>query len=150
MQDHMSRNDDPNDYVVHDPLLEKGKEKFNRMQAKQKRREREWAGRPLTWSHLCQQSQARKNWKTEWNWRVGSYANLTLLCSLTATSLLRIMQEKFQAWGAKCKMMPGKKMQQSCVSSLVFFGFAHFFLVHVNRVYKNVHIYPERVNVAVV
>jgi len=48
MQDHMSRNDDPNDYVVHDPLLEKGKEKFNRMQAKQKRREREWAGRPLT------------------------------------------------------------------------------------------------------
>lgn len=55
MQDHMSRNDDPNDYVVHDPLLEKGKEKFNRMQAKQKRREREWAGRPLTWSRLCQQ-----------------------------------------------------------------------------------------------
>lgn len=47
-KDHMSRNDDPNDYVVHDPLLEKGKEKFNRMQAKQKRREREWAGRPLT------------------------------------------------------------------------------------------------------
>ena len=48
MQDHMSRNEDPNDYVVHDPLLEKGKEKFNRMQAKQKRREREWAGRSLT------------------------------------------------------------------------------------------------------
>ncbi|KAF7817366.1 peptidyl-prolyl cis-trans isomerase CYP57 isoform X2 [Senna tora] len=47
-KDRMSRNDDPNDYVVHDPLLEKGKEKFNRMQAKQKRREREWAGKSLT------------------------------------------------------------------------------------------------------
>ncbi|WVY89287.1 hypothetical protein V8G54_034801 [Vigna mungo] len=46
--DRMSRNEDPNDYVVHDPLLEKGKEKFNRMMAKQKRREREWAGRSLT------------------------------------------------------------------------------------------------------
>lgn len=43
-----------------------------------------------------------------------------------------------------------QKRQQSCVSSLVFFGFAHFFLVDVDRVYKNVHIYPERVNVAVV
>lgn len=50
MQDGMSRKDDPNDYVVVDPLLEKGKEKFNRMQAKQKRREREWAGKSLTWS----------------------------------------------------------------------------------------------------
>ncbi|KAL8171065.1 hypothetical protein V2J09_022869 [Rumex salicifolius] len=38
----------PNDYVVHDPLLEKGKEKFNKLIAKQKRREREWAGRSLT------------------------------------------------------------------------------------------------------
>ncbi|GAB4837068.1 cytochrome P450 monooxygenase 57 [Ancistrocladus abbreviatus] len=47
-KDKMSRNEDPNDYVVHDPLLEKGKEKFNRMVAKQKRREREWAGRSLT------------------------------------------------------------------------------------------------------
>ncbi|KAL2318016.1 hypothetical protein Fmac_031892 [Flemingia macrophylla] len=47
-KDRMSRNEDPNDYVVHDPLLEKGKEKFNRMVAKQKRREREWAGRSLT------------------------------------------------------------------------------------------------------
>ncbi|XP_052209918.1 peptidyl-prolyl cis-trans isomerase CYP57 [Diospyros lotus] len=47
-KDNMSRSDDPNDYVVHDPLLEKGKEKFNRMQAKQKRREREWAGKSLT------------------------------------------------------------------------------------------------------
>ncbi|KAK7321569.1 hypothetical protein VNO77_32353 [Canavalia gladiata] len=47
-KDRMSRNEDPNDYVVHDPLLEKGKEKFNKMIAKQKRREREWAGRSLT------------------------------------------------------------------------------------------------------
>ncbi|KAK1549763.1 hypothetical protein Q3G72_007501 [Acer saccharum] len=47
-KDNMSRKDDPNDYVVHDPLLEKGKEKFNRMQAKQKRQEREWAGKSLT------------------------------------------------------------------------------------------------------
>ncbi|MBA0568223.1 hypothetical protein Golob_005731 [Gossypium lobatum] len=47
-KDGMSRKDDPNDYVVVDPLLEKGKEKFNRMQAKQKRREREWAGKSLT------------------------------------------------------------------------------------------------------
>lgn len=44
----MSRKDDPNDYVVVDPLLEKGKEKFNRMQAKEKRRQREWAGKSLT------------------------------------------------------------------------------------------------------
>ena len=48
IQDGMSRKDDPNDYVVVDPLLEKGKEKFNRMQAKQKRREREWTGKSLT------------------------------------------------------------------------------------------------------
>ncbi|XP_010535890.1 PREDICTED: peptidyl-prolyl cis-trans isomerase CYP57 [Tarenaya hassleriana] len=47
-KDHMSRKDDPDAYMVVDPLLEKGKEKFNKMQAKQKRREREWAGRSLT------------------------------------------------------------------------------------------------------
>ncbi|XP_024959792.1 peptidyl-prolyl cis-trans isomerase CYP57 isoform X2 [Cynara cardunculus var. scolymus] len=47
-KDNMSRRNDPNDYVVHDPLLEKGKEKFNKMQAKQKKREREWAGNSLT------------------------------------------------------------------------------------------------------
>lgn len=47
-KDKMSRSDDPNDYVVHDPLLEKGKEKFNKMQAKEKRRQREWAGKSLT------------------------------------------------------------------------------------------------------
>ncbi|KAL3500806.1 hypothetical protein ACH5RR_039899 [Cinchona calisaya] len=48
VKDKMSRSEDPNDYVVHDPLLEKGKEKFNKMQARQKRREREWAGKSLT------------------------------------------------------------------------------------------------------
>lgn len=47
-KDNMSRSENVNDYVVHDPLLEKGKEKFNKMQAKQKRREREWAGKSLT------------------------------------------------------------------------------------------------------
>nr|XP_043628641.1 peptidyl-prolyl cis-trans isomerase CYP57 [Erigeron canadensis] len=47
-KDSMSRRNDPNDYVVVDPLLEKGKEKFNKMQAKQKKREREWAGKSLT------------------------------------------------------------------------------------------------------
>lgn len=47
-KNNMSRSNDPNDYVVHDPLLEKGKEKFNRMQAKEKRKQREWAGKSLT------------------------------------------------------------------------------------------------------
>ncbi|KAI6685432.1 hypothetical protein NL676_031345 [Syzygium grande] len=47
-KDRMSRNEDPSDYVVVDPLLEKGKQKFNRMQAKRKRRGREWAGKSLT------------------------------------------------------------------------------------------------------
>eukprot|EP00249_Psilotum_nudum_P013151 c24181_g1_i1 orf=61-1653(+) len=47
-KDEMARNDDPNQYVVHDPLLEKGKEKFNKMQAKMKRKDREWAGKSLT------------------------------------------------------------------------------------------------------
>ncbi|KAJ1284052.1 hypothetical protein BS78_03G174100 [Paspalum vaginatum] len=47
-KDGMARKDDPDDYVVVDPLLEKGKQKFNKMQAKLKRREREWAGRSLT------------------------------------------------------------------------------------------------------
>ncbi|XP_074286904.1 peptidyl-prolyl cis-trans isomerase CYP57 [Silene latifolia] len=44
----MSRTEDVNDYAVVDPLLKNGKQKFNKMIAKQKRREREWAGRPLT------------------------------------------------------------------------------------------------------
>ena len=48
LQDDMTRKDDPNSYVVYDPLLEKGKEKFNKMQTKLKRREREWAGKSLT------------------------------------------------------------------------------------------------------
>ena len=47
LQDDMSRNEDPNQYVVHDPLLEKGKEKFNKEQAKFKKRNREWAGKSL-------------------------------------------------------------------------------------------------------
>lgn len=47
-KDGMARTNDPNEYVVHDPLLEKGKEKFNKMQAKLKRRDREWAGKSLT------------------------------------------------------------------------------------------------------
>ncbi|KAL3650739.1 cytochrome P450 monooxygenase 57 [Castilleja foliolosa] len=47
-ENNMSRSNDPNDYVVHDPLLEKGKEKFNRMQAKEKRKQREWAGKSLS------------------------------------------------------------------------------------------------------
>lgn len=47
-KDRMTRTESTNDYVVHDPLLEKGKEKFNKIQAKQKRREREWAGKSLT------------------------------------------------------------------------------------------------------
>ncbi|GAB2285971.1 cytochrome P450 monooxygenase 57 [Dionaea muscipula] len=47
-KDKMSRKEDLDAYVVHDPLLEKGKEKFNKMLAKQKRREREWAGKSLT------------------------------------------------------------------------------------------------------
>ncbi|KAI3496411.1 hypothetical protein L1887_38772 [Cichorium endivia] len=47
-KDNMTRRNDPNDYVVHDPLLEKGKEKFNKMIAKQKKREKEWAGKSLT------------------------------------------------------------------------------------------------------
>lgn len=53
LQNNMSRSEDPNDYVVHDPLLEKGKEKFNKMQAKEKRRQREWAGKSLTWTNSC-------------------------------------------------------------------------------------------------
>ena len=47
MQDDTKRSDDPNDYVVHDPLLEAGKSKFNKMVAKEKKRGREWAGRSL-------------------------------------------------------------------------------------------------------
>ncbi|KAF5204787.1 Peptidyl-prolyl cis-trans isomerase cyp57 [Thalictrum thalictroides] len=47
-KDDMARKEKADDYAVHDPLLEKGKEKFNKMQAKIKRRDREWAGKSLT------------------------------------------------------------------------------------------------------
>jgi peptidyl-prolyl cis-trans isomerase SDCCAG10 len=33
------------DYIVVDPLLEAGKAKFNKQQAKTKKRQTEWAGR---------------------------------------------------------------------------------------------------------
>lgn len=36
--------DNVDDYVVHDPLLEKGKDKFNKQQQKAKKRQSEWAG----------------------------------------------------------------------------------------------------------
>jgi hypothetical protein len=44
---HLARNEDPNQYVVHDPLLAKRKEKFNKEHAKLRRRNREWAGKSL-------------------------------------------------------------------------------------------------------
>ncbi|KAI5078716.1 hypothetical protein GOP47_0006387 [Adiantum capillus-veneris] len=47
-RDEMARNDDPEQYVLYDPLVEKGKEKFNKMQARMKRKEREWAGKPIS------------------------------------------------------------------------------------------------------
>lgn len=37
--------DNVDDYVVVDPLLEAGKAKFNKAQAKAKKRQTEWAGR---------------------------------------------------------------------------------------------------------
>lgn len=43
----MSRSDNVDDYVVVDPLLEKGKAKFNKQQHRQKKRENEWAGRSI-------------------------------------------------------------------------------------------------------
>eukprot|EP00850_Spirogloea_muscicola_P005916 SM000027S09697 [mRNA] locus=s27:878856:881525:- [translate_table: standard] len=46
-KDDMARNNDPNQYVVHDPLLERGKSKFNKEQAKLKKRGREWAGKSM-------------------------------------------------------------------------------------------------------
>lgn len=46
-KDEMSRMECVDDYVVQDPL-EKGKEKFNKEMANQKRRQREWAGKSLT------------------------------------------------------------------------------------------------------
>lgn len=38
----LPRSDNLDDYIVHDPLLEKGKEKFNKAQAKAKKRDSEW------------------------------------------------------------------------------------------------------------
>lgn len=79
MQDNMSRQDDPNDYVVHDPLLEKGKEKFNKMQAKLKRQQREWAGKSLTWLNIfadfASAGEYLKGYK--WNWWAGSHTSLS-------------------------------------------------------------------------
>lgn len=46
-KDAMSRSDNVDDYVVVDPLLEKGKAKFNKQQHRQKKRENEWAGRSI-------------------------------------------------------------------------------------------------------
>lgn len=37
--------DNIDDYVVHDPLLEAGKAKFNKQQQRAKKRQSEWAGR---------------------------------------------------------------------------------------------------------
>ncbi|PIA42958.1 hypothetical protein AQUCO_02000422v1 [Aquilegia coerulea] len=47
-KDDMARKEKADDYAVFDPLLEKGKDKFNKMQANIKRRDREWAGKSLT------------------------------------------------------------------------------------------------------
>ncbi|PRW58227.1 peptidyl-prolyl cis-trans isomerase CYP57 [Chlorella sorokiniana] len=44
-KDAMSRSDNIDDYVVHDPLLEAGKAKFNKQQQRAKKRQSEWAGR---------------------------------------------------------------------------------------------------------
>jgi len=43
--DPMARTQNEHDYVVHDPLLEKGKAKFNKQQQRMKKRGNEWAGR---------------------------------------------------------------------------------------------------------
>ncbi|XP_024540575.1 peptidyl-prolyl cis-trans isomerase CYP57 [Selaginella moellendorffii] len=47
-KDKMARKEALDHYVVVDPLLEKGKEQFNKIQAKMKRRNREWAGKSFT------------------------------------------------------------------------------------------------------
>lgn len=39
------RSDNIDDYIVHDPLLEKGKEKFNKAQQKLKKKNTEWGKR---------------------------------------------------------------------------------------------------------
>eukprot|EP00873_Tetraselmis_striata_P045241 jgi/Tetstr1/465505/TSEL_010174.t1 len=47
-KDEMSRTENVDDYVVLDPLVEKQKEKFNKVQQKNKKRATEWAGRSVT------------------------------------------------------------------------------------------------------
>lgn len=98
MQDRMSRNEDPNDYVVHDPLLEKGKEKFNRMIAKQKRREREWAGSSLTWPYMCQHGCVNIQ-----SWLV--FKASTSLCCWESKLALIGTQEKNVAWRSLANMV---------------------------------------------
>lgn len=41
----MARKESVDDYVVHDPLLEAGKAKFNKRTHAEKKRENQWAGR---------------------------------------------------------------------------------------------------------
>mmetsp|Transcript_25541 Transcript_25541/g.71433 ORF Transcript_25541/g.71433 Transcript_25541/m.71433 type:complete len:546 (-) Transcript_25541:265-1902(-) len=47
-RDDMARTENLDDYVVFDPLLEKQKEKFNKVQQKKKKQQTEWAGRSIT------------------------------------------------------------------------------------------------------
>ncbi|KDD73961.1 hypothetical protein H632_c1694p0, partial [Helicosporidium sp. ATCC 50920] len=42
----MARKEEADDYVVLDPLLERGKQKFNLAQQRAKKRENAWAGKP--------------------------------------------------------------------------------------------------------
>lgn len=46
--DAMARHESVDDYVVFDPLLEKSKGKFSRAAQAEKKRGKEWAGRPVT------------------------------------------------------------------------------------------------------
>jgi peptidyl-prolyl cis-trans isomerase SDCCAG10 len=43
--DAMARRDDVDDYVVHDPLLERAKGKFSAAAQKERKKQTEWAGR---------------------------------------------------------------------------------------------------------
>jgi len=45
--DEMQRSNNADDYVVHDPLLEKQKEKFSRTSQRNKKLQKEWAGRAI-------------------------------------------------------------------------------------------------------
>lgn len=44
-RDAMSRKESVDDYVVHDPLLEAGKAKFNKRTQAERKRGTQWAGR---------------------------------------------------------------------------------------------------------